>query len=150
DRYPGLFSYLASRGTNDRLAYVLGAAGDRPEAIVGALDQKYVASVVLNERRRRDHNAIRGRRGRIVVVVKLRHPSSLPLGRLRCCPHLLEALRVGVEQVSAGQPAQVQRWSVWCPVPVHVRVDDHLVVVAEDRVVEGRAVATNLDASCAC
>src|SRR6266536_1216508 len=38
DRYASLFSHLAGDGANDRFAYVLGAARDRPEAVVRALD----------------------------------------------------------------------------------------------------------------
>ena len=88
-----------------------------------------------------------GRRGvRVVVVVGAGHASCLPLGRLGGVPDAVEALRVGLEQVAAGEAAQVQERGVGAGEAVDVGVDEHLVVEAVDRVVERGAVAADLDA----
>ena len=137
-------SSLTSRMTAvaDGLADVLRSAGDGVQVVVGAPDHQQPAVLVLHERGHRHDDVGRLRGVRVVVVVGARHVlPAYHVGGLADVPDGLEALGVGLEQVAAGQPAQVQHRCVSAVKPVDVGVDEHLVVEAVDRVVERGAVA---------
>lgn len=101
----GLFAGLADGGLCDGLADVLAAAGYCPQVVVGAADHEDSTGIVLHEGGSRGHDAVGARGVGVVQVVPLGHGYCLPLRRLACLPHGLEALGVGVEEVSGGEPA---------------------------------------------
>src|SRR5688500_5058985 len=65
--------------------------------------------------------------------------------RLRAGPDGLEGVRVGVEEAAGAEPAPVQHGRLEGVRAPDVGVHEHVVVEAEDRVVERRAVQGDLD-----
>jgi hypothetical protein len=83
----GLLADLAPGGFDHGLAEVLGAARQRPQAVVGPLDQQELAPVVSDGCGDGDDDAVGLGCGRVVVVVPLRRIYLLTMSQRVAASH---------------------------------------------------------------
>jgi len=145
-----LFQNLAFAGMDDRLAEIHRSTRKSPVPIVSPLDEEDPPGVIRDDNIHRGHQAVGRRRVRVIEVVDTSHlvrVSRRPrFIRLCLCPYALEAVEVVIKEAATWHPAQMHHGVLRCWRPIHMHVDQEVIVEAIERVVEDRRVEAHLDA----